>query len=678
MQVTLWGIRGTSTVCGQGFQLGGNTACIDIELGNGRHIVLDAGSGFTALLRTWEQTPLKFPPTILFSHYHKDHTCGLPLVVPQIGQHSLLALYGPVLANGMQLKDALAVHYDDKFLPVPETYLPKFEMHDFRLGERLNIDGVSVETASTCHQGGCCAYKITAEGWCFAYTGDHEISLSGKDQASSTLADFLEGADVVLADANFSEADHASHTGWGHSHPEQWIHLLQGRDVRHIVFTHFDASYDDTAINVQMEHLDKRFKHIPISIHAAYEGMVLGQNGPQKKCDNDGDFCNFFQRVATYSDTHTSLTGILHKAREITNADAGSIYLVIDNELIFASAQNDTLFPDLKANKFFYLDYRLPMHESSIAGYVATTGESLNIADVYTMDMSKPYSFNKSFDESSGYHTQSLVALPLRNMEKQVKGVLQLINCKHNDAIVPFSKQMEEKLSRLTNTAAVPLERAFMTTNMIMHIIELSAMRNTRETMNHVWRVGCMASELYQRWATNHKLDPEHILVIKGQLRFAAMLHDIGKVALPDAILKKSGALNRRERNEVKKHAAKGASLFRDKRNEIERMAYDIALHHHAMWDGSGYTGDDNIPTLAGEDIPIYARITSLVDAYDMIVYRGSKNYPWNRAKRAMAILVKKSGVLFDPELVNIFVEMRDIIEAIYERYPEPTDVSQV
>lgn len=679
MRIHLFGIRGSMPVSGRSFvRYGGNTSCVAVELASGRHLLLDCGTGLRAFARTMVHSQSTLPPVLFFSHYHQDHIGGLPYFAPFFRKDSQLALYGPMFGPNNDMSHALQNLFNGLLFPVPVQDIPKHELHDFKPGDSLTIDGVRIETCPTSHPGGAVAYRITADGWTFAYTGDHEIPLAGADTASIRLADFLAGADVVLADGAYNASDHALREGWGHSHFEQWPQLLEGKKVRHIVFAHFDADYDDATVDALLDNARATCAHLSSTLYCGKEGMVLTQDGPEALNDPTNasqngaacEICDFFQRVASLSDTHTVLGTILQKARELGSADAGTIYLEENGELTFASAQNDTLFPGSAANKFFYLNSRLPLDTSSIAGYVATTGVTLNIPDVYELASDLPFSFNKSFDPSSGYRTKSMLVLPLVNSNGDIKGVLQLINAKQNGRVVPFTAEMEQIIGRLGRMATIPLERAFMTTDMIMRMLHTSALRDPKETAGHVWRVGGMAAELYQHWATAHNVDPEEMLATRGQLRLAAMLHDVGKVAIPDAVLKKPGPLDNAERAIMQGHAAQGASLFRGSAHDIDKMAHDIALHHHAKWDGTGYTGSVEIPSPSGQEIPLFARITAIVDVYDALVSSRCYKQAWDPSQ-ALDILQKDAGSHFDPELVEIFSGIQDVIKAIFEYYRE-------
>lgn len=380
--------------------------------------------------------------------------------------------------------------------------------------------------------------------------------------------------------------------------------------------------------------------------------------------------CDFFKRIAGFSDTHAVLSALLMETRKIASADAGTIYLAEGDELLFSAAQNDTLFPHSAANKFSYMNSRISINTSSVAGYVAVTGKPLNIADAYNLPEESEYEFNKSFDERHGYKTGSILAVPIFTGKRKIRGVLQLINSTHEGEVQAFTSEVEEIIKHFGEMISIPLDRSFVITQMIMRMLRTTELRDPHETGSHVRRVGSMAAELYHHWAESRGIEPEELLAVKGQIRLAAMLHDVGKVGVPDAVLKKPGKLTDEERVIMQTHAAQGAGLFIDPESEIDLMAQEIALHHHAKWDGTGYTGSSEYPTRAGSDIPLAARITAIVDVYDALVSKRCYKEAWDNEK-ALEILRKDSGSHFDPELVEHFIAMQEVTLSIYKRYGE-------
>ncbi|MDP2227441.1 MAG: HD domain-containing protein, partial [Moraxellaceae bacterium] len=169
-------------------------------------------------------------------------------------------------------------------------------------------------------------------------------------------------------------------------------------------------------------------------------------------------------------------------------------------------------------------------------------------------------------------------------------------------------------------------------------------------------------------------------------LRMAAILHDVGKVAISDAILKKPGRLDDAEREAMKQHTIMGARLFSDKYSEFDEAAAVVALSHHEKWDGTGYPGNVNpadgkaLPGYEnsdgtprprkGEDIPVFGRLVALADVYDALGSRRVYKERWDEA-RVLEELKACSGTHFDPEMVETFFSCIETIRSINDRYPD-------
>jgi hypothetical protein len=316
------------------------------------------------------------------------------------------------------------------------------------------------------------------------------------------------------------------------------------------------------------------------------------------------------------------LDRILLEARKICRAEAGSILLVKDDHLVFSIVHNDFLFNAHGINKHLYLDASLPINDHSIAGYTANHSKTLHLDDVYDLPPSYPFKFNHSFDKQSGYHTKSVLSLPLINFQGRVCAVIQLINSlDHAGNAVPFTEDAISCACLLANHASACIETGMTTNELILRTIRMSELRDPAETGPHVQRVGSYSAEIYHRMAQESGLDASEIKRRKDLIRVGAMLHDVGKVGISDVILKKPGKLTEDEYNTMKRHTLYGAHLFRNAASELDVMAREIALNHHQRFDGKGYPGRvSNIEDLdamtvgpmQGADIPLPARIVAL------------------------------------------------------------------
>ncbi|UCG38566.1 MAG: HD domain-containing protein [bacterium] len=382
------------------------------------------------------------------------------------------------------------------------------------------------------------------------------------------------------------------------------------------------------------------------------------------------------------------LDRILSEARKFVNADAGSIYIRRRDKLEFSYTQNATLQKSLPpGKKLIYSSFTVPINNLSIAGYVAGNGVLLNIQDAYRLPEDAPYSFSHDFDKMSKYRTQSILTIPLTTKRNEVIGVLQLINAKNRKGeVVAFQKSMEPMILHFASIAANAIERANMTRSIILRTIEMARLRDPKETGAHVQRVASYSVAIYEVWAMQRSIPPRDVERDKDILKIAAMLHDVGKVAIPDIILKKPDKLNDREFETMKQHTWLGAKLFSETFSEYDEASAIIAMNHHERWDGSGYPGfidpETGRPILGfevspgkargrkSEEIPPFGRIVAIADVYDALSSSRSYKDAWDE-DRILETMRMEAGRHFDPEMIDAFFFSLDVVHNIKERIPD-------
>ncbi|MGN0596912.1 MAG: HD-GYP domain-containing protein [Ruminiclostridium sp.] len=148
------------------------------------------------------------------------------------------------------------------------------------------------------------------------------------------------------------------------------------------------------------------------------------------------------------------------------------------------------------------------------------------------------------------------------------------------------------------------------------------------------------------------------------KISLAAMMHDVGKIMIPETILEKPGKLTPEEYEIVKNHIKYGKQMLETSPGELFNISTDIAYQHHEKWDGTGYMG------IKGENIAPYARCVALADVFDALVSRRSYKAPWPPEK-AYEEIVSQSGKQFDPKVVDAFVQNFDKFVEIMNRYPD-------
>jgi HD-GYP domain-containing protein (c-di-GMP phosphodiesterase class II) len=294
---------------------------------------------------------------------------------------------------------------------------------------------------------------------------------------------------------------------------------------------------------------------------------------------------------------------------------------------------------------------RLPLGQG-ISGRVAETGEMLNVVDAWEL----PY-FDRSFDLNNDFRTRSVLCLPIKSRAGETIGVLQVINKKGKDR---FDEEDESFMKGLTSQIAIALENSILVDEILLSfnssMTTLSAIVDARHhfTAGHSDRV----KEYSLLIATEMSLHKEGI----EPLKYAALLHDIGKIGIRDDVLMKAGSFTPEDWLEMKAHPAKTKTIldnFHFPRNL--RQVPEIACRHHEKMDGTGYPDG-----LTGDHLPLGSRIIAVADVFDALTSRRDypkyafgeilKNEPMP-LDRVIAILRQDAGNHFDPQVVSAFMQ---------------------
>lgn len=277
-----------------------------------------------------------------------------------------------------------------------------------------------------------------------------------------------------------------------------------------------------------------------------------------------GELVEIARVMTTEREIDKLLGVILEKARFITGADAGSIYVVQGDDpdpsqrvLRFKLTQNDSA-------QFDWREFTIPINAQSIAGASALTGAPINIADVYDLPPGTPYGVDRSFDEKIGYRTKSMLCAPLVSNSGTVIGVLQLINKKREPArrlfspedfdeqVIPFDDRSEELLRTLAAQAGISLENAMLYDEItrifegfVRASVEAIEQRDPT-TSGHSRRVAELSVALAQRVDqidTGPYRDAHFGARDIRELEYASLLHDFGKIGVREHVLVKAKKL---------------------------------------------------------------------------------------------------------------------------------------
>ncbi len=276
-----------------------------------------------------------------------------------------------------------------------------------------------------------------------------------------------------------------------------------------------------------------------------------------------GELTRIGVALGTERDLKTLLDLILTQSRRITQSDAGSLYLVERNEegtkrLRFRLAQT------YSKPQAPFVEFTIPVDRTSLAGYCAVTGDPLVIDDAYFLPPDVEYTINRSFDERYGYRTKSMLVIPMKDHKDEIIGVLQLINRKRNleailstptdveQQVVPYSKRTVELVTALAGQAAVAIEnsRLYEDIERLFEGFVLAAVHAIEQrdptTYGHSGRVAGMTVGLAETVDRAGDGPYRGITFSREQLkeiRYAALLHDFGKVGVREQVLVKAKKL---------------------------------------------------------------------------------------------------------------------------------------
>jgi HD-GYP domain-containing protein (c-di-GMP phosphodiesterase class II) len=374
--------------------------------------------------------------------------------------------------------------------------------------------------------------------------------------------------------------------------------------------------------------------------------------------ENNNQIAN---KLHFYQEEHRRLTVLFNITRNIsTELKLDKLLLIIMDEVKKAlTADRCTVFLLDKEKKELWSkvahgerDIKFPSH-LGIAGYVTTTGDVLNIPDAYADPR-----FNREIDKKTGYHTQNALTFPMRNKLGEIIGVFQVLN-KFNG---PFTKDDEQLLDAISAISATQLENAQLyeeqKKTFDSFIETLASTIDARDplTAGHSHRIALYAECI--------ALVMNLPLSRREMLRYAALLHDYGKIAIREAVLTKRGRLTVEEYAHIQEHPAYTKSIlkninFSDGYKDIPM----IAAAHHEKIDGTGYPEG-----IHGNEIPLEARILAVADVFDALT--SFRHYRDRMAfQEVVAILERDSGSHFDPSCVEAFkkINLDNLINILEE-----------
>jgi putative two-component system response regulator len=247
------------------------------------------------------------------------------------------------------------------------------------------------------------------------------------------------------------------------------------------------------------------------------------------------------------------------------------------------------------------------------------------------------------------------ISKPVDKMELLAR-VRSLLKVKaYNDLMSNYRKDLESEVTRRTEELKHALERIKAASLETIYRLSMAAEYKDENTGAHIKRMSRYSAAVARRMG----LDESTVETIL----YAAPMHDLGKIGIPDRILTKPAKLNPVEWKIMKLHTVIGAKILKDSDAEFIRMGEAIAQCHHEKWDGSGYPN-----SLTGIEIPIAARIAAIADVFDAQTSRRPYKEPF-AVEESLTIIREGRGSHFDPDVVDAFFAIHDEIFTIRKQY---------
>ncbi len=265
-----WGVRGTVPCPGPDtLRYGGNTPCVEVMCG-GERLIFDAGTGIRALGNQLnDQTGLK--SHVFLTHTHVDHINGFPFFRPAYNPKNRFELWaGHLQGREGALKEVLSGLMQPPIFPVPIGIMHAcFAFHDFEAGERLEpVPGVVLRTALLNHPQGATGYRIEYAGKSICYVTDVEHR---EGEIDRTILELIEGSEIVIYDATYTEAEYPRYRDWGHSTWNEGVRLCRAAGAGRLIAFHHDPDHDDATLDRIAAELAEAYPGSEV----AKEGMVL-------------------------------------------------------------------------------------------------------------------------------------------------------------------------------------------------------------------------------------------------------------------------------------------------------------------------------------------------------------------------------------------------------------------
>ncbi len=507
------------------------TTCFQIN----KNILIDAGNIINGVKQPEE---IKH---IFLTHAHLDHIIDIPFLIDNIYEKmsSPLYLYG----NKKTLDNLKKYMFNNKIWPdfqnifLSDRSETTIKFIEIKANQPIKIDNIEI-----------LPFKVKHTVETFGYIINKNVLISGDTSLCPELTKQIDlyKPKYLFLEVSFPDKLQNIADISGHMTPN---------DIKNII-TNLKYNPDIFLYHIKPNHEDEIKKELEtqnVSFLSGGEKINLLKGTVKKTRDIRDIALEMVKELYTENDLSKVLEKIITYSRNITNSDAATLYIKDDDDkmLKFKIVQNETLNMYLKDNipwKNLDLYINGKPNTQMVAALSAITGEIISIEDAYNK---KDFNFEgtKQFDKQNNYRSKSMLVIPLRNHENEIIGVLQLINKKDREKIIPYTKEDEELTFTLASIAAVSLTKNKLIEDFekllssLIKTIGMAIDEKSKYTSGHVQRVAelsLMIADTIQK--ENIKQYTKNELQM---IEIAGWLHDIGKIATPEYVMDKSTKLEK-------------------------------------------------------------------------------------------------------------------------------------
>ncbi|SFV65941.1 Chemotactic transducer-related protein [hydrothermal vent metagenome] len=626
------------------------TTCIQVT----EKTLIDAGNIMHALGKK-----AQYISNIFLSHSHLDHIIDIAFLLDNFfdQREETLKIYGLPETIKAVREDI----YNNTIWPdftkviIPNSSKPSLKFIPIQIGEKYEVeDQIFLTPFESVHSVPCCGYIIEKDESALLYSGD-----TFQNKRLWEYINSHHNITALIIDVSFPNrlkkvAQESKHLTAAFLEEDR---KNLTRDDLKIYVNHIKPLYKQEVI--------ANLKAIGIDEEAVIEDgdIITYKNAAKIRTEE-----NIQKKIARLNNIGISLTAeqdidrllenIVTQTKKITGADGGTLYLVDGDKLVFKVVQTDTLGIKMGGKSGAITWPSLPMYledgtpnNKMVAVMCALEGKIINIADVY---IAEGFSFEgtKKFDKSTGYRSKSMLVIPLRNHEKKVIGVLQLINKEDmlNNKIISFTNDDEMITLSLASQAAVSITKAKLIADLeillesFLKSIIYAIGKKSPYTAGHIRRMVALSlmlakgvSEDRQTYDQVHYTDDE----IK-EINFAALMHDIGKLATPEQVVDKATKLETiydrihivQMRIELIKKEFEIAYLKKEiSKEDFEKNTQELDNYFNIIEQsnaGSEYTPDESIALFEMLKTKVYRingkayKVLTKDEAYNLSVRKGT------------------------------------------------------